>query len=153
MASNTLLAGELARRNKEIEPTSIKAVADHVHATTLDRSIVQGIQTETNNHWTGTAGVQDLVVESVHLGHHPIEDDHKLGGPHFLSNPLSLITSLGSSREGSPERIGGVGSGSGKPSLGSKFVVPPSGPVGAPWFTSPGISMSPLLVFAALGDT
>lgn len=173
MASNTLLAGELARRNKEIEPTNFDAVADYGHGC-LPRSSVEGFQTECNNNgnasdWkmvlynspqqsqqgnncTGSpfsVAMQDLVgMESVNLGHP--NDDHKPGGPHF-SNPSSLVTSLGSSREGSPERMG-PGSGFGKPPLASKFVGPPPGPISSPWVPSAAISMPHYPVFAAWGD-
>lgn len=174
MASKTLLAGELARRNKGIEPTNIEAVAGYSHCT-LARSSVGGIQTEASNNGTGTdwkmvlynsqqqnqqgndsmrssfsVATPDLVgMEPVNLGH-PAEYGHKLRGPHF-SNPSSLITSLGSSREGSPESMG-PGLGFGKAPMESKFIGPPSGPVGSPWCPTPAISISPLLVFAAMGD-
>lgn len=175
MASNTLLAGELARRNREIEPANIEAVADFAHCS-LARSGVEGIQNESNNDgsvsgWkmvlynsqpqsqqgsncmtsSYSVAVQDLAgMESVSLGHPTEGDHHRLRGPHF-SNPASLVTSLGSSREGSPERAG-PGLGFEKPPLGSKFMSPPAGPVSSPWFPPTAISMSHLPVFAAWGD-
>ncbi|OWM80625.1 hypothetical protein CDL15_Pgr006655 [Punica granatum] len=178
MASNTLLAGELARRNKEIEPTNIEVVADYGHGSLPRNSMEAGIQPQSNNNGIGSdwkmvlynspqqhqqenncmrssfsVAMQDLIgMESVNLGHHPTEEDHKLGG-HNFSNPSSLVTSLGSSREGSPERIGQGGLGFGKPPLGSKFMALPSGSVSSPWFPSAGISMSHLPMFAAWGDT
>uniref|UniRef100_A0A2P2Q0J0 Uncharacterized protein n=1 Tax=Rhizophora mucronata TaxID=61149 RepID=A0A2P2Q0J0_RHIMU len=93
-------------------------------------------------------------VDSVNNGQ-PLVDDSVKPGSHF-SNPSSLVTSLSSSREASPDKAGTAVLFS-KPPLASKYVSPTTGI--APWFQSPAqlrpaaISMAHLPVFAAWNDT
>ena len=126
MASNTLLAGELAKRTKEVGPPSIEA-ANHSSATiSVDEETV--VTTKTNE------GESDWKMALYHssqqhqFNHKPelfsfaaesmvqqdVEDSSKMGN--HLSNASSLVTSLGSSREGSPD----------KSSLPTLFGMPPS---------------------------
>ncbi|XP_065873342.1 AP2-like ethylene-responsive transcription factor ANT [Euphorbia lathyris] len=90
MESNTLLAGEVARRNKDIGPTN-EATINHIPS---------------NNNG---------IIASIN----DAEDTAKMGTTHHhhhLSNASSLVTSLSSSREGSPDRA----------SLPMLFAMPPS---------------------------
>lgn len=211
MASNTLLAGELARRNKEIEPNSVDQHHHH-HQLAIDYNPPSQINGETNDNpvdsngfGNGGAGpdwkmalyqsqnhhpcmdsldqksissgsyrntssfsmsLQDLIgIDSVSSGgghEQPLveqQESAKLAGTtsttHF-SNPSSLVTSLSSSREGSPDKTGPANSMLfARPPMASKFISPTSG-VGT-WFPSQlrpaAISMGQLPVFAAWNDT
>ncbi|KAK4803127.1 hypothetical protein SAY86_001330 [Trapa natans] len=168
MESNTLLAGELARRNKAIEPAA-NAEAGMTDLPHVARSSIEGIHN--GNTDSGSALDWKMVMyrsrqQSQHeinncmasspysRAIHDLADDQRLGAaPSHFSNPSSLVTSLGSSREGSPERIG-PGLGFGKPPLGSKFLGQPSGPVvSSQWFPQAAVSMSNLSVFASWGDS
>ncbi|KAF2295629.1 hypothetical protein GH714_033348 [Hevea brasiliensis] len=136
MASNTLLAGELARRNKDIG--SSNEATNHNHAT--QNSVGEAIPSLKNNesdykmvlyqssqqptNVTGNYKTQafSLAPENVigidamsPVHHKDVEDSTKMGT--HLSNASSRVTSLGSSREGSPERA----------SLPMVFAMPPSG--------------------------
>ncbi|KAK4745644.1 hypothetical protein SAY87_011956 [Trapa incisa] len=165
MASNTLIAGELARRNKDIETTNIAAVADlgHYQSTEANNNLtnldwkMDLYNSQHGNNGTRSSSVPvamlDLVgMESAVNMSHPEGDGYRHGGPNF-SNPPPMVTSMGGSREGSLEKIGpGLGFGRAQPPMESKLVGPPSGQVGSLWCPTPAISMSPLLVFAAMGD-
>ncbi|KAI3665631.1 hypothetical protein L6452_44260 [Arctium lappa] len=106
IASNTLLAGELARRTKEVEPsndllsdqithngdqpntttaTAVTTTAAAATANMLDWKMA--LYDQNGTHGTGLEGDD----QSSKLGTH-------------LSNASSLVTSLSSSREDSPER-------------------------------------------------
>lgn len=211
MASNTLLAGELARRNKEIEPNCVDQHHHHHHQAT-DYNPPPQINGETNDNPVDSNGfgnggadpdwkmalyqsqnhhpcmdsldqksissgsyrntssfsmsLQDLIgIDSVSSGgghEQPLveqQESAKLAGTtntsHF-SNPSSLVTSLSSSREGSPDKTGPANSMLfARPPMASKFISPTSG-VGT-WFPSQlrpaAISMGQLPVFAAWNDT
>lgn len=186
MASNTLLAGELARRNKDNDPRN-EAIEHNNNGAPSQTNNVEAVQTRNNNendsHWrkvlfqqqqsnnsdqkTMNCGnyrntafsmaLQDLIgIDSVGSGQPMLDESNKIG-THF-SNASSLVTSLSSSREGSPDKSG--------PSL--LFPKPPSvetkiiNPIGSvsSWFTSApqmrpaaAISLSHLPVFAAWNDT
>lgn len=137
MASNTLLAGELARRNKEME--SIKEVPNqdlltlnHTVEATLPESdgsksnwemtLYQhqrqddGIENYKNNPSFSMASDHDLVGNRM-MGLDQPEVDESGKMANHLSNASSLVTSLGSSREGSPDKQNGL------PLL---FTMPPS---------------------------
>ncbi|CAJ1972777.1 unnamed protein product, partial [Sphenostylis stenocarpa] len=188
MASNTLLAGELARRNKESEPRaeaieynvgSSQQVISREEAETVNNNDSNengssdwkmGLyhqQQSSNNcdmktmkggNYRGSAfsvSLQDLIgIDSVGSSHAMLEESTKLG-THF-SNPSSLVTSLSSSREGSPDKTGPTLPFP-KPPLGSKIVTSPiaNGVTVSSWFPSQmrPVSMSHLPVFAAWGDT
>ncbi|KAK4794186.1 hypothetical protein SAY86_012180 [Trapa natans] len=90
---------------------------------------------------------KDLVgTEPVNMGH--LSDQHEpAGGPHF-SNPSSLA----SSREGSPERMG-PGPGFGKQPLGWKLIDHPPGPIGSTWIPAAvPVSLPNYPVFKAWGN-
>ncbi|KAK9052511.1 hypothetical protein SSX86_029140 [Deinandra increscens subsp. villosa] len=99
IASSTLLAGELARRTKEVEPTN-ELLLDQPPAQNDEPKTVLTEQTANRNmlDWkmtlydqNGTGSGLDVDDQSSKLGTH-------------LSNASSLVTSLSSSREDSPER-------------------------------------------------
>ncbi|XP_054799938.1 AP2-like ethylene-responsive transcription factor CRL5 isoform X2 [Prosopis cineraria] len=181
MASNTLLAGELARRNKDSEPR-IEAMEYNVASNQSNGVAVQAQRNDNGNgsEWkmyhpnsceqkTVNCGnyrnsaisvaLQDLIgIDSESSGQAMLEDTTKIG-THF-SNPTSLVTSLSSSREGSPDKTGPTILFPKPPPMASKIV----GPIGSgvsSWFPSaasqtlrpaPALSMSHLPVFAAWND-
>ncbi|KAL2317869.1 hypothetical protein Fmac_031745 [Flemingia macrophylla] len=194
MASNTLLAGELARRNKESEPRS-EAIEYNVVSSqqeVVSREEVEAVNNKDNNNENGSSldwkmglyhhhpqqrqsnncdqktmkcenyrgsafsvSLQDLIgIDSVGSSQAMLEDATKIG-THF-SNPSSLVTSLSSSREGSPDKTGPTLLFP-KPPIGSKIVTGPisNGVNVGSWFPSQmrPLSMSHLPVFAAWSDT
>ncbi|XP_020208544.1 AP2-like ethylene-responsive transcription factor ANT [Cajanus cajan] len=187
MASNTLLAGELARRNKESEPRTeaieynvvssqqqqvmnkeeVEAVNKHANenGSSSDwKMVLYHDQQQSNNcdpkpmkcgNYRGSGfsvSLQDLIgIDSVGSSHAMLEDSTKIG-THF-SNPSSMVTSLSSSREGSPDKTGPTMLFP-KPPIGSKIVTSPISNAG-PWFPSQirPLSMSHLPVFAAWSDS
>ncbi|EEF52235.1 conserved hypothetical protein [Ricinus communis] len=192
MASNTLLAGELARRNKETEisngaieyNSSAQNSAESIQiensngnvtdwkvalypspqpqtntcSDSLDqRSIICGGNYRSSNY---SLAMQDLIgIESANSSQHVVDESGNRLGTHS-SNPSSLVTSLSSSREASPDKTGTTMLFA-KPTLASKFVSPTSSVTSvAPWFQSAtqlrpaaAISMAHLPVFAAWNDT
>lgn len=202
MASNTLLAGELARRNKDLEPITDQAVAyspsqqinGHETTNPIDQNNVnnnasngpdwkmalyqspnlesldhKSISSAANyrNASSFSMALQDLIgIESVNsstptqlmVDHDSANNNNKLG-THF-SNPSSLVTSLSSSREASPDKSSGPAMVFARPPLASKFISPTVGV--SSWFPSAAataqlrpatISMGHLPVFAAWNDT
>ncbi|CAN6721799.1 unnamed protein product [Malus baccata var. baccata] len=190
MSSNTLLAGEFARRAKVIEP-NIAAPAIEYNPPTQNNAEVN--QPEINNgnslDWkmalyqsaaqqqadscvqtldqksVGSVSYRNLSfsmaledyigVESAHSSQTMMDETARVG-PHF-SNPSSLVTSLGSSREASPDKSGSNMMFA-KPPLASKFVSPTSAAAVSSWFPSAqlrpaAISMSQLPLFAAWNET
>ncbi|KAM7278799.1 hypothetical protein ACFE04_005933 [Oxalis oulophora] len=169
IASNTLLAGEMARRNKDVtEPTNNaieyntstqqpnNVATEHDWKMTLYQNAQQQTVESLNQNSMDNANyrnpvsfsLQDLPgIDSVTM----VDDSAKLGA-HF-SNPSSLVTSLSSSREASPDK-NGTALLFAKPPLASKYI----GPTGVTsWFPTgqlrpTAISMSHLPVFAAWTD-
>ncbi|KAG4931534.1 hypothetical protein JHK84_048529 [Glycine max] len=195
MASNTLLAGELARRNKNSEPRTeaieynvvssqqVISNREEVHETVNNNnnnnsengsssdwkmSLYHHQQQSNNcdqktikceNYNRGGAAfsvsLQDLIgIDSVGSSQGMMDESTKIG-THF-SNPSSLVTSLSSSREGSPDKMGPTLLFP-KPPMGSKIVTSPTvanGVTVGSWFPSQmrPVSMSHLPVFAAWSD-
>ncbi|KAI9106406.1 hypothetical protein K1719_021934 [Acacia pycnantha] len=179
MASNTLLAGELARRNKDTLPR-MEAIEYNV---TSNQSNGEAVQAQRNNNngsewkmlyspnsceqktvncgnYRNTAisvALQDLIgIDSAGSGHQAtLEDTTKIGTR--FSNPSSLVTSLSSSREGSPDKTGPTILFP-KPPIASKIVSPIGSGVSS-WFPSAAsqslrpASMAHLPVFAAWNDS
>ncbi|KAL2346506.1 hypothetical protein Fmac_000506 [Flemingia macrophylla] len=183
MASSNLLAGELARRNKENDPRN--EAIEYNEGTVTSHSNVETVQARKNNEndseWKMGLFHHTLQQQQSHgcdqkilncgnyrnsafsvalqdlIGIDSVESSSKIG-THF-SNPSSLVTSLSSSREGSPDKTG--------PSL--LFPKPPMetkivNPIGtnvASWLPSPTVQMRPppaitlshLPVFTAWTDT
>ncbi|OAY23100.2 hypothetical protein MANES_18G050000v8 [Manihot esculenta] len=185
MASNTLLAGELARRNKETE-TSNGAIDYNPPAqnsgetiqipnsSSSDWKVVMyespqqpqpSACVDSHDHKLGnyrsspySMAMQDLIgVDSVNCSQPAVvsESATKLGT--HSSNTSSLVTSLSSSREASPDKTGNPMLFA-RPPLASKFITSTNG--ASPWFQTAAtqlrpaaISMSHLPVFAAWNDT
>ncbi|PPS03311.1 hypothetical protein GOBAR_AA17334 [Gossypium barbadense] len=169
MASSTLLAGELARRNKEmdsnndtIETNGETIQHGHVPQQQLTVCAAESLEPKTTN--TGnyrnpsfSMALQDLIgVDLVSSTQAMVDESCKLG-THY-SNPSSLVTSVSNSRDGSPDKTGSTMVFA-KPPLASKFITPTNG---VNWFPSStatqlrpatAISMAHLPLFAAWNDT
>ncbi|TYH11984.1 hypothetical protein ES288_A06G029700v1 [Gossypium darwinii] len=169
MASSTLLAGELARRNKEmdsnndtIETNGETIQHGHVSQQQLTVCAAESLEPKTTN--TGnyrnpsfSMALQDLIgVDLVSSTQAMVDESCKLG-THY-SNPSSLVTSVSNSRDGSPDKTGSTMVFA-KPPLASKFITPTNG---VNWFPSStatqlrpatAISMAHLPLFAAWNDT
>ncbi|KAK8321367.1 hypothetical protein V6Z12_A12G094700 [Gossypium hirsutum] len=169
MASNTLLAGEFARRNKDVGPRgNDNLLTGNINAETNinispknnggqpDWKMIlyqSSEQQQPNIIENFKAQAFSLAPETM-VGQREVDDSSKMGTTHF-SNASSLVTSLSSSREGSPERS----------SLPMAFAMPP--PPSSKLFTTspntvnswipsaqlrPAISMPQMPVFAAWTD-
>lgn len=183
-ASNTLLAGELARRKKDTEPNTEsidQGSSPSTHSTgeaIQNKDSVNGemvlYQTthacmeSFDDHHSKPLGMgnyrvpsfsmalQDLIgFESLSSTQQVANESAKIGTTHF-SNSSSLVTSLGSSREGSPDKPGPNPNPNLVPSV--FFAKPPLGQVNfwnpsTQMGNSAAISMAHLPVFAAWGDS
>lgn len=137
IASNTLLAGELARRNKEIGPGN-----DLADQNVLTSNVETTITAKNTEDWKialyqeqaqpftlASNNVNVVGIDAIGL---PVQQEGQeyagIGVGARVSNGSSLATSLSSSREESPERV----------SLAMPFAMVPSGqirqmPVFASW--------------------
>lgn len=166
MASNTLLAGELARRNKDTDSNNETGDYSSPRLTNGET-----IQPEVNHHSVGA--VESLEHKSMStrnpsfsmalhdlIGVESVSSSQPMG-THY-SNTSSLVTSLSNSREDSPDKTGSSMLFA-KPPMASKFISPTNG---VSWFSSSAaeaaaaaplrpaaISMSHLPLFAAWNDT
>ncbi|KAL6207971.1 hypothetical protein ACLB2K_018923 [Fragaria x ananassa] len=192
MASNTLLAGEFARRNKEVEPNKqvieySSPAQNNVEASPPESSpgnssdwkmaLFQAAQQQqataatyvqtldqksmSSGNYRSPASFsmafQDLIrIESVNSSQKLMDDSAKAGAQ--FSNPSSLVTSLSSSREDSPDKSAPTMLFA-KPPMASKFISPSTSVAVSSWFPSAqlrpaaSISMSQLPLFAAWSDT
>ncbi|XP_062188744.1 AP2-like ethylene-responsive transcription factor CRL5 [Phragmites australis] len=173
MASNTLLPGELARRKKDDEVTAITndssaaaLVQAGSNAATETWKIAAalsaapsraGEHSQINHHDEVLSGAEafsvlhDLVTAADHDG-----GAHN-GGAHMpMSSASSLVTSLSNSREGSPDRGGGLSMLFSKPSQAQAQAMSPLMPLGS--WASPAsarpaaVSIAHMPVFAAWTD-
>ncbi|KAB5547484.1 hypothetical protein DKX38_010890 [Salix brachista] len=161
MASNTLLAGELARRNKDIGPCDDAATNQNPSTHNSNgESMPPSQRSENESDWKmfyqsslqqdhkASNGVDNYKAQAFSLSHEnaiandsmssihqqKVEDSAKMGT--HMSNASSLVTSLSSSREGSPDRA----------SLPMLFGMPPSA---ASKFTSPNCDVNSWIPTAA----
>ncbi|GMH03205.1 hypothetical protein Nepgr_005044 [Nepenthes gracilis] len=175
MASNSLLAGEQAKRVKVLEPSNediennpsmdknggtsssnnsgncsdwkmaLYPSPQQQQNICLERADLKPIGIE-NYRGPFPVGLQDLIgIDSVNTTEQMAEDDQlaKLGSIHF-SNSSSLLTSLNSSREASPDKSG---------SSSMLFSKPPLGWIpSAQLRPASAISMAHLPVFSAWSD-
>ncbi|KAK1293185.1 AP2-like ethylene-responsive transcription factor ANT [Acorus calamus] len=168
-ASNTLLTGELARRNKETEPIEHHPLMTQISNGETDLSkessdngssdwkmalyqSPQHVEPMEHKPMGFNATLHDLIgIETMNSAQTVVDDSTKMAA-HF-SNSSSLVTSLSSSREESPDRNGLSMLFAKPPAL--KYISPPC-PVGN-WVPSnqlrPAIAMSHMPVFAAWTDT
>ncbi|KAJ6735496.1 AP2-LIKE ETHYLENE-RESPONSIVE TRANSCRIPTION FACTOR ANT [Salix purpurea] len=166
MASNTLLAGELARRNQEAvssteanhyQNNGVLYQSPQEQPNVCGESLDQKSMSVGNYRSTSfSVAVQDLMgMDHSVSSSQPVADESTKLGTH-LSNPSSLVTSLSSSREASPDKTG-TPMLFAKPPLASKFIGPTTNVT--PWIQAaaqlrpPAISMAHLPVFAAWNDT
>ncbi|XP_019437877.1 PREDICTED: AP2-like ethylene-responsive transcription factor ANT isoform X1 [Lupinus angustifolius] len=189
MASNTLLAGEHARRNKDNDPRT-EAIEFNNNNGVSSQANVEAVQARNNNEngsdWkmalfqeqqqsnnicdqkaincgnyrnsAFSMALQDLIgIDSVGSSQHMVDESNKIV-THF-SNPSSMVTSLSSSREASPDKMG-PSLLFPKPQMETKISNNTIGSTGgvSSWFTSQirpasAISLSNLPVFAAWNDT
>nr|WAK85945.1 transcription factor AP5 [Nothapodytes nimmoniana] len=169
MASSTLPAGEVARRNKDRESNPNPAEAIEFNPSVLQND--ETVQTEGNmngSDWkmvlyesqhhvqqNACVGVQDLTgIDSVNSAQAIVDESTKQGGTHF-SNSSSLVTRFSSSREASPDKTGAsmlfV-----KPTMAAKFISPTSSVnswIPLPHPRTNSRTMAHLPVFAAWNDT
>ena len=190
MASNTLLAGEMARRNsKDINEPRTEATIGYnvVTSQIINREeAIEGLNNNENgsSEWkmalyqqsnscdqktincgnyrnsAFSGALHDLIgIESVGSSQTMLHDSTKIG-THF-SNPSSLVTSLSSSREGSPDKIGPTFLFPKHPLVVPKIVSPIANGGLSSWFppaagqirpTPAALSMSHMPVFAAWSD-
>lgn len=180
IASSNLLAGELARRNKDNDPRN-EAIEYNKGVVATSQSNEEIVKTQNGSEWKMAlfnnpsqqqqqsndpktmnygnyrnhafcVALQDLVgIDSV------VDESSKIG-THF-SNASSLVTSLSSSREASPDKMG-PSLLFPKPPMETK-IVNPIGTTVTSWLPSPTVQMRPppaialshLPVFAAWTDT
>lgn len=150
MASNTLLAGEHAKRNKvestEVAKQSLSTqnapewkLVSHQPSTCIESIDPKLVTVASSGNPLFSLGLRDLVALEMTRPTQPTgEDSTKLDSAHF-SNSSSLVTSLNSSREGSPDKS--------SPSLrlASRLVGP-----ACDWIAPVPVAQLP--VFAAWGD-
>ncbi|KAK6160579.1 hypothetical protein DH2020_003960 [Rehmannia glutinosa] len=123
MASNTLPTGDVARRNKEVKPIAETAIdynnstarVDNVASVCDWKMLLQNQATGNQENVDAKAGIYQNPTFSVAL--HDLvgidssqttvvdESSNNSMAPHF-SNASSLVTSLSSSREASPDKYG-----------------------------------------------
>ncbi|KAJ7944555.1 AP2-like ethylene-responsive transcription factor ANT [Quillaja saponaria] len=169
MASSSLLASELARRNKEIgfgnEATKYNT---STHDNTQEAILLQNSEGQAG--WKmklchssqqldpKPSNIESYKTQSFSMAvdnmiHQELEDSTKVGNR--LSNASSLVTSLSSSREGSPDKTSLPMLFGMPPSSASKLCASPTSN-GNSWVSSdqlrPTLSFPQIPVFAAWND-
>ncbi|XP_068342894.1 AP2-like ethylene-responsive transcription factor ANT [Pyrus communis] len=160
MSSNTLLAGELAKRNKEVVPINEATNETNVSQIGNGEAVVPLKNISEGEDWK-----MALYQSSQHLDQKQPStetqnviqaeagDSTKMGNAHF-SNASSLVTSLGSSREASPDKSCQP-SFFGMPPSASKFFTSSSHAVSS-WIPTvqsrPGLTIPHTPIFAAWTD-
>ena len=139
MASNTLLAGELARRNKDRETTNDaittfvspmktnneEGIQQGQNPSVLDWKVMQQKQNAAGQHYKDSAfsmALQNLIGSETNSSQLIGNQATKINN-HHLSTPSSLVTSLSSSREGSPEKSGAAVIPFATPSIYSSWIT------------------------------
>ncbi|KAK8692461.1 hypothetical protein V6N13_075920 [Hibiscus sabdariffa] len=160
MASSTLLAGELARRNNDSGDYSTPMLTN---GETIEPQVNHGNASESKKALYPSSQLQPM-VDGVELMEHkhgnasvsssqPMVDGSTRLGTHYC-NTSSLVTSVSNSREGSPDKTGSTMLFA-KPTSAPKLVSPADG---VSWFPSApmrpaALSMAHLPLFAAWTDT
>ncbi|KAL5556751.1 hypothetical protein UlMin_038987 [Ulmus minor] len=160
MESNTLLAGEHAKRKKEIG--SISEASNHNPASNSINGETNNNEGESNWKMALYQSSQQLDHKgqsfsgaSENLMHQEVEDSTKRATTH-LSNASSLVTSLSSSREGSPDKSSLPDpTVYGMPPSVTNFFASPTNAMSS-WIPSPQqratLSMTQMPLFAAWTD-
>ncbi|GMH06339.1 hypothetical protein Nepgr_008179 [Nepenthes gracilis] len=181
MASNTLLAGELARRDREIR--SSVDTSNHINTETIESGTNDEGESDKWNftHYYSTKQLnsrcikyndQNTMTARFHedpsisivqnslmkidgmssVDHHGLNDSAKVGT--HVSNSSSLITSYQSSREHNPDK-GSIGLPFSMPPLASRMLIDPANDVNT-WMPTmmvrPAIAVSQLHSFANWAD-
>lgn len=180
MASNTLLAGELARRNKDTgsgneainhNPSTQNGIGEAIPSLKNDESepdwkmvlyqssqqIDQKATNAMDNYKTQIFSLNPdnvIGIDSMSSVHQQeVEDSTKMGT--HLSNASSLVTSLSSSREGSPDRARLPMLFAMPPTATSKLLTNPASNMNS-WIPTaqlrPAVSLPQLPVFASWTD-
>ena len=176
MASNTLLAGELAKRTKGTAGCDIEAANQNSGSSSIiGETIIPRKSNEGESDWKMAlyhSSTQQLDQKPLNMDTYKdykdesfsvapeniiqqdIEDSAKMGT--HLSNASSLVTSLSSSREGSPDKSS-LPALYGVPPSVSKFFTNPTNAVNS-WIPSPTqqrpeLSMPHMPIFAAWTDS
>lgn len=144
MASSNLLAAELARRTKEVPPARNVDV-DGRENSEWKIALYRSTQPEEGRFQIDQVTMPISMVQNHELGkadttlgpaQQAMDDPTRMGGAQF-SNPSSLVSSLASSREGSPpDKINNTNTNC----LPLAFTVPPSA---AKLFANPTANISP----------
>ncbi|XVF17478.1 hypothetical protein REPUB_Repub10bG0125800 [Reevesia pubescens] len=150
MASNTLLAGEFARRNKDIGPGN-EAINDNL--LTDNNNGETNISPKNNEGHPSDWKMKTWLGLTQSTQAREMDDSSKIGT--HLSNASSLVTSLSSSREGSPDRSSIPMPSAMPPPASSKLFTSSPNTVNT-WIPSaqlrPALSMPHMPVFAAWTD-
>ncbi|XP_062005095.1 AP2-like ethylene-responsive transcription factor AIL1 [Rosa rugosa] len=158
MASNTLLAGDNAKRNKALPRPSDEATNQISNG---EQSITVAVK-DTNEveEWKMMqlfqSSQQVVDHQNVIQADHRAEESATMGTTTHLSNTSSLVTSLSSSREGSPDKSSQP-SFFGMPPTASKFFSSSStNNTVSSWIPAvqsrPGLSLPHMPIFAAWTD-
>ncbi|XP_010556486.1 PREDICTED: AP2-like ethylene-responsive transcription factor ANT [Tarenaya hassleriana] len=159
MSSSTLLAGENARKiHREMPPVNHLEPVGYANQVPVQTGVQNPVQPDNIPNYHNAPAFPSAAALEGFVG---IECVDKVGV--HLSNPSSLVTSLSSSREGTPDKTGSTsGLGFDKNALTAKFVNPAAGV--ASWFpaTQPlrpsaaaavtAVPMAHFPVFAAWND-
>nr|AUZ96410.1 AP2 domain class transcription factor [Malus domestica] len=160
MSSNTLLAGELAKRNKEVVPINEATNETNVSQIGNGEAVVPLKNISEGEDWkmalyqsSQQLDQKQPSTETQNVIQAQAEDSTKMGNAHF-SNASSLVTSLGSSREASPDKSSQP-SFFGMPPSASKFFTGSSDAVSS-WIPTvqsrPGLTIPHMPIFAAWTD-
>ncbi|CAN6698184.1 unnamed protein product [Malus baccata var. baccata] len=160
MSSNTLLAGELAKRNKEVVPINEATNEANVSQIGNGEAVVPLKNISEGEDWkmalyqsSQQLDQKQPSTETQTVIQAQAEDSTKMGNAHF-SNASSLVTSLGSSREASPDKSSQP-SFFGMPPSASKFFTGSSDAVSS-WIPTvqsrPGLTIPHMPIFAAWTD-
>ena len=134
MIPSAISASGGSYRNATIATASGFSLQDLIGIETVSSSAHQGL--------VGSAGHHDQQAGKLGAG----------SGAHF-SNTSSLVTSLSSSREGSPDKANANAMLFARPgNLASKLMINQASGAVSSWFPSTAISMGHLPVFAAWND-
>ncbi|GMY11964.1 AP2-like ethylene-responsive transcription factor ANT [Fagus crenata] len=149
MASSTLLGGEHAKRNKETGSSTIEPLNNPSTDHSCNGEPILSAHNNNDNYRT-----QSFSVSSDNIIQQEVEDSSAKMGTHF-SNASSLVTSVSSSREASPDKTS-LPVLLGLPPTASKLFTSPTGAINS-WIPTaqirPAHSIPHMPVFAAWTDT
>ncbi|XP_060194522.1 AP2-like ethylene-responsive transcription factor ANT isoform X2 [Lycium barbarum] len=156
MASNTLLAGDLARRKKDTEPSKqicnqdLIANASHHGEINIQNKELNGnaVDWTMSLYQSSSAGVETNTMSSTTL-QDQVDESARINT--HVSNASCLVTSIGSSREGSPAKNNGHSMHFAMPQSAPKLISSPSTNITS-WISSAQLRPN-VPVFAAWTDS